>query len=36
MITRDSIESAWRFKEFTDEAHIPFWAISREGETIEV
>lgn len=29
-------ESAWRFKEFTDEAHIPFWAISREGETIEI
>ena len=29
-------ESAWRFKEFTDEAYIPFWAISREGETIEI
>jgi hypothetical protein len=29
-------ESAWRFKEFTDENHIPFWAISREGEMIEV
>ena len=29
-------ESAWRFKEFTEETHIPFWAISREGETIEI
>ena len=29
-------ESAWRFKEFTDEKDIPFWAISREGETIEI
>jgi len=29
-------ESAWRFKEFTDEKQIPFWAISREGEMIEI
>ncbi|MBO7471247.1 MAG: MBL fold metallo-hydrolase [Bacteroidaceae bacterium] len=29
-------ESSWRMKEFTDEKHIPFWEISREGETIEV
>ena len=29
-------ESAWRFKEFTEEKDIPFWAISREGETIEI
>ena len=29
-------ESAWRMKEFTDEKNIPFWEISREGETIEI
>ena len=29
-------ESAWRMKEFTDEKGIPFWEISREGETIEI
>lgn len=29
-------ESAWRMKEFTDEKHIPFWQISKEGETIDV
>jgi len=29
-------DSAWRFKEFTDEKDIPFWAISREGESIEI
>ncbi|MBP5393337.1 MAG: MBL fold metallo-hydrolase [Bacteroidaceae bacterium] len=29
-------ESSWRMKEFTDEKHIPFWEISREGETIEI
>ena len=29
-------ESAWRMKEFTDVKAIPFWAISREGETIEI
>ena len=29
-------ESAWRFKEFTEEKKIPFWAISREGETIGI
>ena len=29
-------ESSWRMKEFTDEKNIPFWKISREGETIEI
>ena len=29
-------ESAWRMKEFTDEKDIPFWEITREGETIEI
>lgn len=29
-------ESAWRMKEFTDEKNIPFWKITREGETIEI
>ena len=29
-------ESAWRMKEFTDERNVAFWAISREGETIEL
>ena len=29
-------ESSWRMKEFTDEKNIPFWEISREGETIEI
>ncbi|MBQ9678222.1 MAG: MBL fold metallo-hydrolase [Prevotella sp.] len=29
-------ESAWRMKEFTDEKDIPFWEISREGETITI
>ena len=29
-------ESAWRMKEFTDEKGIPFWVISKEGETIEI
>jgi hypothetical protein len=29
-------ESAWRMKEFTDEKGIPFWEITREGETIEI
>ena len=29
-------ESAMRMKEFTDEKGIPFWEISKEGETIEV
>ena len=29
-------ESAWRFKEFTEEKNVPFWQISREGESIEV
>lgn len=27
-------ESAWRMKEFTDAAGIPFWSIGREGETL--
>ena len=29
-------ESAWRFKEFADEKNIPFWQISKEGESIEI
>ena len=29
-------ESAWRMKEFTDERGVPFWEISKEGETIEL
>ena len=29
-------QSAWRMKEFTDEKGIPFWEITREGETIEI
>lgn len=29
-------ESSWRMKEFTDEKNIPFWKITREGETIEI
>ena len=29
-------ESAWRMKEFTDKRNIPFWEITREGETREI
>ena len=29
-------ESAWHMKEFTDQKEIPFWEISREGETIDI
>ena len=29
-------EAAWRMEEFTEEKNIPFWKISREGETIEL
>ena len=29
-------ESSWRMKEFTDEKGIPFWEITKEGETIDV
>lgn len=29
----NGFKSAWRMKEFTDEKNIPFWSISREGET---
>jgi L-ascorbate metabolism protein UlaG (beta-lactamase superfamily) len=29
-------ESSWRMKEFTDKKGIPFWEITREGETIEI
>ena len=29
-------DSSWRMKEFTDEKNIPFWEITREGETIEI
>ncbi len=29
-------ESSWRMKEFTDEKNIPFWEITKEGDTIEI
>ena len=29
-------ESSWRMKEFTDEKVIPYWEISKEGDTIEL
>ena len=29
-------ESSWRMKEFTDEKGIPYWEISKEGDTIEL
>ena len=29
-------ESAWRMKEFTDGKEIPFWQITKEGESIEI
>ena len=29
-------ESAGRMKEFTDEKGIPFWEITKEGESIEI
>ncbi|MBQ8968208.1 MAG: MBL fold metallo-hydrolase [Bacteroidaceae bacterium] len=29
-------ESAWRFREFTEARHIPFWQISKEGEMITI
>jgi len=29
-------QSAWRMKEFTDEKNIPFWEITKEGDTIEI
>ena len=29
-------ESAWRFKEYANQKNIPFWEISREGESIEI
>lgn len=31
-----SFESAWRFKEFADEKNVPFWKISREGESVKI
>ena len=33
---KSGAQSSWRMKEFTDEKNIPFWKISREGETIEI
>ena len=33
---KSGAQSSWRMKEFTDEKNIPFWEISREGETIEI
>ena len=29
-------ETSWRMKEFTDEKNIPFWEITREGETKKI
>ncbi len=29
-------DSAWRFKEYANQKDIPFWEISREGESIEI
>lgn len=29
-------ESAWRMKEFTDGKNIPFWEITKEGDTLEL
>ena len=29
-------ESSWRFKEFTEKMNVPFWEISKEGESIKV
>jgi hypothetical protein len=28
--------SSWRMKEFADEKGIPFWEITKEGDTIEL
>ena len=33
--TRHS-QSSWRMKEFTDEKNIPFWEITKEGETLDI
>ena len=33
---KSGAQSSWRMKEFTDEKNIPFWEITREGETIEI
>ena len=35
-IFHSGFESSWRMKEFTDEKGIPFWEISKEGETIDI
>ena len=29
-------ESSWRFKEFAEEKNVPFWEISKEGDSIEI
>lgn len=29
-------ESSWRFKEFAEEKNVPFWEISKEGDSIEL
>lgn len=34
--TASGFASAWRMREFTDALSIPFWAISRNGETVEI
>ena len=33
---KSGAQSSWRMKEFTDEKNIPFWEITREGETIKI
>ena len=33
---KSGAQSAWRFKEYADELNVPFWEISKEGETIEI
>ena len=33
---KSGAQSSWRMKEFTDEKNIPFWEITRKGETIEI
>ena len=34
--TSGGFESAWRMKQFTDAAGIPFWSISHEGESLAI
>ena len=34
--TSGGFESAWRMKQFTDAAGIPFWSVSHEGESLAI